>query len=119
MFYYRYRPSSELAKKELLYDEIFFASAQECNDPFDGKAFLMFGPGKDRWKRLIECAWGVEETKRLFSKWAQRLSEVLAQQSPMNHFEALTFNYVEVLYQVSGTARLADIIGAKIAGEAA
>lgn len=37
MFYYRYRPATELAIKELIYDEMYFASEAECNDPYEGK----------------------------------------------------------------------------------
>ena len=57
MLYYRYRPSGELALKELLYDEIFLASAAECNDPYDGMAFLELGPDYEKWYRLIQLAW--------------------------------------------------------------
>ena len=37
MLYYRYRSGSELSVKELIYDELYFASRAECNDPYEGK----------------------------------------------------------------------------------
>lgn len=57
MLYYRYRPAGELALKELLYDELFLTSSEECNDPYDGIPFLVFGPERDKWRRLFELAW--------------------------------------------------------------
>ena len=57
MLYYRFRPAGELALKELLYDEVFLASSTECNDPYDGVAFLSFGPERDKWQRLFDLAW--------------------------------------------------------------
>lgn len=56
MFYYRYRSGSELALKELIYDELFFASREECNDPYEGKTFATFSKDKDLWTNLINEA---------------------------------------------------------------
>lgn len=57
MLYYRFRPAGELALKELLYDEVFLTSSTECNDPYDGVAFLSFGPERDKWQRVFDLAW--------------------------------------------------------------
>ena len=57
MLYYRYRPFSELSLKELMYDELFFASAEECNDPHECWDFLAFPADYDKWRRLLELAW--------------------------------------------------------------
>ena len=54
MLYYRYRPFSELSLKELMYDELFFASAEECNDPHECWDFLAFPADYDKWHRLLE-----------------------------------------------------------------
>ena len=58
MLYYRYRPFSELTMKELLYDELFFASAEECNDPYEGFPFIFFEPDREKWATLLQFAWG-------------------------------------------------------------
>ena len=42
MLYYRYRSGSELSIKELIYDELYFASREECNDPYEGKLLPHF-----------------------------------------------------------------------------
>ena len=56
MFYYRYRSGSELALKELIYDELYFASREECNDPYEGKTFATFSKDKNLWTNLINEA---------------------------------------------------------------
>ena len=56
MFYYRYRSGSELSIKELIYDELYFASRAECNDPYEGKIFAIFEKNEDAWNNLIRLA---------------------------------------------------------------
>ena len=56
MFYYRYRSGNELALKELIYDELYFASREECNDPYEGKTFATFSKDKNLWTNLINEA---------------------------------------------------------------
>lgn len=57
LLYYRYRPIGELSLKELRYNEIYFSSATESNDPYDGKVFLSYKFDKDKWKRLLLSVW--------------------------------------------------------------
>ena len=56
MLYYRYRSGSELSIKELIYDELYFASREECNDPYEGKTFATFSKDKNLWTNLINEA---------------------------------------------------------------
>lgn len=56
MFYYRYRSGSELSIKELIYDELYFASRAECNDPYEGKVFAVFEKNQTAWNNLIRLA---------------------------------------------------------------
>lgn len=58
MHFYRFRPASEISFKELLYDEIYFCSADECNDPLDNKAFFHFTNDQNSWERLLRFALG-------------------------------------------------------------
>ncbi|NNV02358.1 DUF2971 domain-containing protein [Brevibacillus sp. MCWH] len=100
LLYYRFRPYSELAIKEFMYDEIYFSSAIECNDPFDGKVFLSFEADKEKWRRLLECAWkGFDAANKL--AWEEQLSEYLASISPITYGTALGLNYNEILRSLS------------------
>jgi hypothetical protein len=55
--FFRFRPAHEVALKELLYGETYFASTEECNDPFDSKAFCQFPPDPSAWNRLLNVTW--------------------------------------------------------------
>lgn len=57
MLYYRYRSPTEISFKEMLYSEIYFSSAGECNDPFDSKTFFAFPNDVEKWERLLTIAW--------------------------------------------------------------
>ena len=67
MFYYRYRSGSELAIKELIYDELYFASREECNDPYEGKTFAAFSKNEALWSNLINEALKAQNIKTLDS----------------------------------------------------
>ena len=107
MFYYRYRPASELSLKELLYNEIYFGSTSENNDPYDGKQFYFFGAEQDRWFRLLECAWN-KVTHVDWKDWARSLSIILVQNSPMTFQRALSFDYMGALLKVSNPPEALD-----------
>ncbi|GGA95816.1 DUF2971 domain-containing protein [Agarivorans gilvus] len=53
MLLYRYRSPSELSFKELLYNELYFASQNELNDPFDGQSYYQLSQSPDFWERLL------------------------------------------------------------------
>ncbi|OBR90156.1 hypothetical protein CLRAG_37630 [Clostridium ragsdalei P11] len=96
MFYYRFRPSSELAIKELMYNEIYFASNKECNDPFDGKTFLAFEADKGKWRRLLELAWKNYNNPNK-TRYEEQLSAYLTKISPLTYDEVLQLDYIKVL----------------------
>lgn len=56
MLYYRYRAGDAIHLKELLYDELYFSSTEECNDPFDSTTYVEFPNDKDAWKNLLKVA---------------------------------------------------------------
>lgn len=88
--YYRYRPMSELSIKELMYDEMFFASTEESNDPYEGKVFFKFEKSHEKWERLLRAAWKNEESSTI-EQYIEPFSTYLTNQSP------LTFDEVQVL----------------------
>ena len=56
MLYYRYRPGKALSMKELIYNEMYFSSVSECNDPYEGQIFAEFEKNTSNWKKLINTA---------------------------------------------------------------
>lgn len=82
MLYYRYRSGSELAIKELIYDELYFASREECNDPYEGKTFATFPKDKDLWSNLINEALKSHKIE-LDGSLKEKVVEFFLSKSPM------------------------------------
>ena len=82
MFYYRYRSGGELSVKELIYDELYFASREECNDPYEGKTFATFSKDKDLWSNLINEALKAHKIE-LDESLKEKLVEYFLAKSPM------------------------------------
>jgi len=94
--YYRYRAAGELALKELLYDEVFFASATECNDPFDGLSFLSFAPDAERWARLIAFAWRALDFPAK-AELKQGLARRLCDDGPLPYSRVLSLRFDDLI----------------------
>lgn len=94
--YYRYRQGNELSIKELIYDEMFFASAQECNDPCEGTFFAIFNKNIDYWERFIDISVGknfADKNRDLIKTVAYYFTE----HSPMYTNEFLSMNHEELV----------------------
>lgn len=99
--YYRYRPMSELSLKELMYDEMFFASVEESNDPYEGKVFFKFEKSQEKWKRLLEVAWtDVELASK--EKYIEAFSDYLTKNSPLTFDEFQTLDFGTIKYDTTG-----------------
>lgn len=58
MYVYRYRSPGILSQKALLYDEWYFASREELNDPIDMQSKFEFPEySKDTWFRILDTLW--------------------------------------------------------------
>lgn len=71
MFYFRYRPWSDISVKELLYNEIYFSSVKEANDPYEGKFFVKFKSDKSKWEKVFqnnEVFFQFYDNRNLFDK---------------------------------------------------
>ena len=92
MFYYRYRPISELTMNELLYDELLFASAEECNDPYEEFPFIVFKPDREKWSALLRFAW--DKKTDFVDKNSERFVEFLCKQGSicLRDFCGLSFS---------------------------
>lgn len=88
MFYYRYRSGSELAMKELIYDELYFASKDECNDPYEGKIFAVFYADQALWNRII-CEALTSYSGEALSSLKDRVVAFFVQKSPIYVDEVL------------------------------
>jgi hypothetical protein len=88
MLYYRYRPYSEVSLKELMYNEMYFSSPEECNDPFDSKTFYEFSGDKLKLGKLLRLA--MEPTKLTIAEnLLERLVNHVCSRCPLSFEEAL------------------------------
>jgi hypothetical protein len=91
MFYYRYRPYTEVSIKELLYNEIYFSSPEECNDPFDSKTFYVFDGDKGMWEKVI--TFSVKQTNAVVpDRLLHILAEHISKKCPLTFDEAYKIN---------------------------
>lgn len=97
MLYYRYRSGSELCIKELIYDEMFFATPEECNDPYEGKIFAEFPADEECWTNLIKVVAGsVSENLQ------KRLVDFFVSISPISVGEVLKISEDFILQLTQG-----------------
>ncbi len=96
MHYYRYRSGSELSFKELLYDEIYFCSPEECNAPFDSKVFYQFPADLEAWKRLIHVALS---QRGLQGEPPRELASILTNSCPLSFEEMASPDFWEQAMQ--------------------
>ncbi|MBB1425807.1 DUF2971 domain-containing protein [Shewanella sp. SG44-2] len=101
MLLYRYRSSTELSFKELLYNELYFASQDELNDPFDGESFYHFPSDKELWMRLLnevnnrikEMFWGDSEINEYY---IEILATALSIRTPITYGEIMAGRLISI-----------------------
>lgn len=118
MLYYRYRPGTILSMKELIYNEMYFSSVSECNDPYEGRVFAEFGKYRDYWTQLIKMAFINSHVHSssitVSSSLAERLADCCVEMSPIdvNKFKALNysdFNIKVYIDEITPNNQLVDI----------
>ncbi|QGW21363.1 DUF2971 domain-containing protein [Stutzerimonas degradans] len=98
--YYRYRSFSELSIKELLYSELFLASTEECNDPYDSKAFYEFSGRLDYWENFVNLLFSRIDSARLSSLQAKDLASKISSLCPLTYDEALSLDISFLCFDV-------------------
>ena len=97
MLYYRYRPGTPLSMKELIYNEMYFSSGSECNDPYEGKLFAEFGKNRDHWEQLIKMASISSHVHSssitVSSSLIERLADCCVELSPIDVTKFKSLNY--------------------------
>lgn len=102
MLYYRYRPGTPLSMKELIYNEMYFSSVSECNDPYEGQVFAEFEKNRDHWAKLINTALinsHVHSSSiRISSSLTERIIDCCIELSPIdvNKFRSLNYDRFRV-----------------------
>ena len=77
MHVYRYRSSNLLSHKGLLYDEWYFASKEELNDPIDMQSKFEF---TGNWTRILTTLWANEQDAKIAAAYLTRLNPISYEQ---------------------------------------
>lgn len=96
MFYYRYRSGSELSMKELIYDELYFGSRAECNDPYEGKMFAVLDKDEGFWNNLVRVALKFFDSE-VVEYLIKRIINLYLSKAPMHLDELLKISEEEFL----------------------
>ena len=99
--YFRYRPFSELSIKELMYSELFLASTEECNDPYDSKGFYEFSANIDYWKNLIRIAISKITGSEIDDILIEKIAEKICNICPITYDEALKLDITQFCNEVT------------------
>lgn len=86
MHIYRFCSPNLLSEKSLIYDELFFASTDELNDPIDMRAYFHFPKDSvESWEKLLVRLW---EENHIFINY-KRIAQYLSGICPIDYFEFL------------------------------
>jgi len=81
MHIYRYRSSGLLTIKELMYDELYFASQAELNDPVDMLAnFKFFSGERELWQKTVFQITGNERVAELAATYLDSICPISYQE---------------------------------------
>ena len=106
MHVYRYRNSNLLSQKALLYDEWYFASKEELNDPIDMQSNFEFS--QSGWSYLLNNLWNN-------SAYAAIAADHLSEISPISHeklldsFDTIKQNIIHKTFK-SKSVQLSEVI---------
>jgi hypothetical protein len=82
-----------------MYDELFFASTSECNDPFDGKSFYEFSSDTDSWIRLLQFGLGKQCDQ--YHKCVSKIAAEFSSSCPLTFDEASSFDFVTLFLRAT------------------
>lgn len=77
MHVYRYRSSNLLSQKGLLYDEWYFASKEELNDPIDMQSKFEFSGD---WTRILTSLWENDHEAKIAAAYLTKIGPVSYEQ---------------------------------------
>ena len=101
MLYYRYRPISELSLKELRYNELYFSSTKENNDPYDGNVFLSYEFSIEKWQRLFNVVLtriGLQTNK--LKNIVEKLSQKMIDDHVKTYNDVINYDYYNAISSI-------------------
>lgn len=99
MYVYRYRSPGLLSQKGLIYDEWYFASREELNDPIDMQSKFEFpANSKCTWVRVIQSLWQNEAWAEIAASYFNSICPISVEQL-LEEYEHHSVKVVENIFK--------------------
>lgn len=99
MYVYRYRSPGLLSQKGLIYDEWYFASREELNDPIDMQSKFEFPENsKSTWFGVIKSLWQNEEWSELAAIYFNSICPISVEQL-LEEYDQHSVKVVEIIFE--------------------
>ncbi|OOE34668.1 hypothetical protein BZG04_11080 [Salinivibrio kushneri] len=99
MYVYRYRSPGLLSQKELIYDEWYFASREELNDPIDMQSKFEFPENSENtWFRVIKSLWQNEVWSELAASYFNSICPISMEQL-LEEYDQHSVKVVESIFK--------------------
>ncbi|MCQ9048846.1 DUF2971 domain-containing protein [Vibrio parahaemolyticus] len=99
MYVYRYRSPGLLSQKGLIYDEWYFASREELNDPIDMQSKFEFPENsKSTWFRVIKSLWQNEVWSELAASYFNSICPISMEQL-LEEYDQHSVKVVESIFK--------------------
>ena len=101
MLYYRYRPINELSLKELRYNELYFSSTKENNDPYDGNVFLSYEFDLDKWQRFFNVVFTkIGLPTEIIKNIVEKLSQQMIDDNLKTYNDIFNYDYTNAILSI-------------------
>lgn len=99
MYIYRYRAPGLLSQKGLIYDEWYFASREELNDPIDMQSKFEFAANsKSMWLRVINSLWQNEPWSEVAASYFDSICPI-SYEKLIEEYDSHSVKVVEGIFQ--------------------
>ena len=101
MLYYRYRPINELSLKELRYNELYFSSTKENNDPYDGNVFLSYEFDLNKWQRFFNVVFTrIGLPTEIIKNIVEKLSQQMIDDKLKTYNDVFNYDYANAILSI-------------------
>ena len=91
----------KLTLKELRYNELYFSSRAENNDPYDGKIFLSYDFDIEKWERFVYAAIAKSSFDEKFIKeLSKKLAVKFHSDRIMTYQDIANYNFMQSIQLV-------------------
>ncbi|MBL7004775.1 MAG: DUF2971 domain-containing protein [Gammaproteobacteria bacterium] len=83
-----------------MYNELFLASTEECNDPYDSKAFYEFSDRHDYWENLVKLLISKIGSANVKDVHVKKIVEKISSLCPLTYDKALQLDISGICFEI-------------------